>query len=924
MFNDAKVTLATEHEIRESIADIRSALLDGPILPNIWGFYSPKNEKLITLLGDVTFIQAVLLEGDPDVTSYSVQSEIDSDEDHTFGRLLLVQKMDGAIDWLFCCRHESTTKSGSSKFKKILERERNRAAKAGGQFVVRTENDFASRITEFWNWLALCTAMTRARDFNKEDEFSILAAHLQKQKSCSFHGAMGMANVDPALMVATIAKQLAIGLLKCDLKNQPLNQGTEFWLGDAGNRCVTPATKPETRITATSKLLPTNRRTSFVPEMWRDLSSWPAPDPNSLADPDVYRRNKNGVEMYFANRDFFSIKQATGLGEDWVRELAKKCFSPHHDGRIFGYRALVRYSRKSGYHRRAPIAESNIHEGNKGGYAGAMTSLFVRFPHLLTLIESSVLQTRKNFEENPLTARVRWVDLKSEVHQFLREKGLGENDYPFNTRDQGYATVAELGRSLLFKRPLKFIKSRYGRDATRLAEVRHGESPLIQPTASFQILEADFHKHDSAATVELESPIGGTVDATVPRFWIGCAVDAYQRAILATTDSFEPQTSESCVLDLIDAAIAPPDPIEELRELKGCEDGYWQPNQILPEFAWHAWDIIKLDRAWAHKSTNVLSKLISSVGCAVCFGRPRAWWSRSIVERTFRELTSRGVQRLSTTFGTGPNDPRRDKPEEKAIAIRLRRNEICILVKSIVREINCSVREGNFWESSIDVLKRSNSQIKYFPRPIPLQRKLDRPTLWVTLQEKIEAYPEKGIKPSVRVKGCRYYGNELGCAWSLVGEKIIVEVARHDIRIARIINPRTGEIIGAVKPEKRWQNVQITWQNFVLLQKFGRIKRNHQRPENATEEFIENRRQKIFGKGAKNPSEAKKAASELSKIEQAIKKEESNPDNDSTSLDSKSLDESGTESTATANQQQGWSLSKLLGKAPEIESFSRD
>lgn len=925
MSKGTTVTLATEFEIRESIADIRAALQEGPILPNIWGFYSPKNEKLITLLGDVTFIQAVLLEGDPEVISYSIQSEIDTDEDHSFGRLLIALKHDGAMDWLFCCRHESTTKSSSTKFKVILEKERLRAEKAGGRFCVRTEKDFASRMTEFWNWLALCTAMTRARDFNQENEFATLMSHMNMHKSCTFHGAMGMSKVDPALMVAVAAKQLALGLIKCDMRSQSLNAGTEFWLGEVtGQRTLQPS-KELAQIPDQIKIvLPKNRRTASVPEMWRELSSWPAPKPDNLIDSDAYRRNKNAVEMYLANRSFAEIKLHTGFSEDWVRELTKKCLRPHYDGKIFGFRALIRYSRTGGYNRQAPLASSNLHDGKKGGYAGAMTLLLQSFPDLLALIEAHVLETRNKFRDSPLTARVRWIDLKDEIHSYLRKKGLGDDDYPFNMRDQGYATLSEIGRSLLFKRPLKFIKSRFGYDAARLAEVQRGQSSLIQPIASFQILEADFHKHDSAATVEIESPIGGTVDAPVPRFWIGCAVDAFQRAILATTDSFELQTTESCVLDLVDAAIAPPDPIKEIREFKGCEDGYWQPNQILPSFAWHAWDIIKLDRAWAHKSTNVLSKLISTTGCAVCFGRPRAWWARSIVERTFRELTARGAQRLATTYGTGPGDPHREKPEEKAVAVRLRRNEICNLAKSIVREINSSVREGNFWESSLDVLRRSDSCSKYFPKPLPIQRKIDRPTLWATVIEKVEAYPTKGIKPSVRVKGCRYHGDELERAWSLVGEKIIIEVARHDIRIARAINPRTGELIGELAPEKRWRHVHITWQNFLMLQKFGRIKRDRQRPENATNEFIENRRKKVFENGANSPSEAKKAASDLNKLENDKNGNGPCKNEDTASFEQESAKETGDGSVSFNDRKLGLTLSKLLGSAPEIKSFSRN
>ena len=64
--------IATELEIRSSFDDFRDAIKNGPKAPNIWGFFSNKNNALLTLIGDVTFIQAVLFEGDPTVSGYSI------------------------------------------------------------------------------------------------------------------------------------------------------------------------------------------------------------------------------------------------------------------------------------------------------------------------------------------------------------------------------------------------------------------------------------------------------------------------------------------------------------------------------------------------------------------------------------------------------------------------------------------------------------------------------------------------------------------------------------------------------------------------------------------------------------------------------------------------------------------------------------
>lgn len=916
-------TLATEMEIRNGVKDIRAALTEGPIRPNIWGFYSNKNRSLLTLVGDVTFIQAVLLEGDPTVAAYSVVADsYENENTYGYGRDLLVSYTDGAKHWYLCGRYENLIKHPSAGLRQRIGETQRRAIKVDAEFQLRTERDLAARMQEFRNWLTLCAAMTRARDFSQEKEFSALYDQLQRNKSCSFDGAIRLSNVDPAAMIATIAKGIAGGLIQCNLQRQPLNAETEINLGAPRlHMDVTRPTLDPTREKLTQKnLVPPNRRTARVPETWRDLSRWPAPNIEELTDSESYRRNKKAVEMYVAGRPFEAIRVATGLHEDWVRELLRKCLNVHRDGQIMGFRGLVKYLRKPGYERRAPLPGPNIHEAGTSGYAGALFQLFQRFPEQLpAIIETYVLSLREHLVLQLPEARIRWVDLKDNVLSFLREQGVQDSEYPFNTRDQAYSALAEVARSILFRRPIKFIQSRSGKEAGRLAQLGNGVPPLIQAFGPYQILELDFHKHDSAATVEIETPTEGVIDALVPRFWIGCAVDVFNRAILATSDSFEKQTTESCVLDLIDAAISPPEPLEQLREYKGCEDGYWQLNQIYPQYAWHAWDIIKMDRAWAHRSTGVISKLISTTGCAVCFGRPKTWWARSIIERTFRELTSRGAQRLPTTYGSGPSDPSRRSPEQQAVSLKLRRSEICNLAKSLVREINKTAREGAFWESAEESLARTHTISTYLPRPLPLPRRIDRPTLWVTLEPKVEADTKRGIAPHVRVQGVRYRGVELANAWGLVGQTVILEISRNDIRAARLTNPLTGEIIGPVQPDKRWLPYRLTWQNFLMIQKYGRLKRTHTRPASVTAHFLKTRQSELMKKGAGAISSAKVAASDIDKLNADIKSD--------TSISSGTANTSNSTKIAAeekySEENQPLDLDRLLGIAPRIGSFSR-
>lgn len=922
--------LATELEVRSAIADMRNTLKRGPVRPNIWGFYSNKNRKFLTLTGDVTFIQAVLLEGNPRVCSYATPSESVPAIDHNYGykREIVVQLMDGSLEWYLCGRYENLVKDPGTATKKQIEQTRAIATKAGAEFHIKTERDLSRHMLEFRNWLTLCASMTRARDFSSENQTAILYEALDAQKSITFRAAIELPRAEPALMIALIARAISNGQIYCDLSKKPINLEMELTTVGPTRRHLDE--RPPKTISAMlpeeTQPIGKNRRTACIPEAWRDLGRWPKCNPDLTRDDAVYRRNKRAVEMYMANSNFNKIFQETGLREDWVRSLFKKCISCHTDGQIMGFRGVVKYYRKTEYRRTKPLPAENIHEGATGGYAGALAQLFERFPdELLGAIEAHVLKLRNGLVEKIPEAKISWRDLKSEVGTLLKKLGVMENEYPFNTRDQGYSALATIGRSLLFKKPSAFLRARSGKEANRRSGIGKGIPSLIQATGNFQILQLDFHKHDSAATVRLESPTGGTIFAPVPRWWIGCVIDTFNGAILGSSDSFAKQTTESCVMDLIEAAIAPENPDDALRSYAGCKDGCWLPHQLIPSFGFHAWDVLKLDRAWAHQSTNTISNIVATTGCAMCFSRPRSWWARSAIERTFKKLTSRGSQRLPTTYGSGPTDTTRNDPEGQAVSLEVRRDEICMLARSVIREINDTAGEGAFWESAMDSLRRTTSMDTYFPRPLPDARKTDSPTQWVTIVRKVEGSSTEGIAPSVRIQRCRFKGTEIANAWNLIGENVYLQIQRSDIRKARIVNINSGQTICMVYPEHRWLPYRISWQNFLLIQKYGLLKRQHSLPDDPTSDFLRVKNAEVLEKNSKSKkSNLKNAAADFEAVKADFDKRE-----DGEATGSESVSESaGKEDSQNRNGSEGSEpgqicLESLMGSVKKLKSYSR-
>jgi len=864
-------SVATEFEIRDAIANLRFALINGPRLPNIWVFFSHKNHQLLTLLGDITFMQAVLLEGDPNVFEYQIgKPSFAEDEQHSYGRDLIVQYRDNKFCWYFCGRHLNLIDAVSPSMAKRIRQTKSDASNIGAEFHIRTEVDLQRNSIEFHNWLRLCAARTRSRDFSTEADLLSVMAVVEKHRGVSIGALLSSGLSEPALVIAAIARGLANGYLHCDLKHVLLDSDSVIY-PTPGSEKSSVSTVDAEMVTArsqleTRRLVPLNRRTARIAEAWRDLEKWPIPRQDLLRYPDSYDKNKLAIEMYLAGRSSESIYQETGLKPGWVRKLFNRCLSLHADGRILGFRALVRYGKdaRSTYHRTLPTPTENSFIGKKSGYSGAMLQLLERFSDdLIDIIQAHVLKLRAKLKSNHLhESRIGWSDLKADVFTYLKNQGLGENDYPFNTRDKWNSSLASLGRSILFNNPHQFIRARHGKGAADRSRIGSGIPSLIQATGAFEIVELDFHKHDSEAVVDIKTPKGNIIPCNIPRWWIGALVDTWDRAILGTSDSFEAQTTASCVLELIDSALGPPISSDSLRQFKGCEDGFWLPNQLLPAFAFQGFDVVKMDRAWAHYSTNVISSLVATTGCAVSFSKPHSWWARSIVERTFGELTRRGAQRLPTTTGSGPSDTRRDKPEKEAVRLHFSQTELCDLARSEVRAINAKAKDGNFFESALNFLRRTAATSSFLPRPLPEARHNDRPSQWIRLPIKVEANPEKGVAPHVRTHHCRFSGAELSKAWALQGQIVVLEINRHDIRIARVLQDQTGVFIGKVIPERKWMLHRVGWRNFLMIQKYGRYYAGSELSEDPVTDFldkkseeIEHRKRKAGVKGLKQAAQ---------------------------------------------------------------------
>ena len=123
-----------------------------------------------------------------------------------------------------------------------------------------------------------------------------------------------------------------------------------------------------------------------------DLSTWPEFDAKVLdaAQRHSFLARRRAIEMYCQHASINGIESETGIDRSQLYRLLDRCVRPHDDGRIFGYRALVPYSRVAQYERTSKTQVFPI--GGSRGTAGAFSALIQKSP-TLAAVQGNYLAT---------------------------------------------------------------------------------------------------------------------------------------------------------------------------------------------------------------------------------------------------------------------------------------------------------------------------------------------------------------------------------------------------------------------------------------------------------------------------------------------------------------------------------------------------
>ena len=183
---------------------------------NLWIFDSPKNNRRLTVSGDVPFMHLVLLEGDITVARYDLIDDPFNVSSDSAAGYVRVRRGDGGEHWLVIGRQgrNSPTNENRAAISQTLQE---KADAAGIKVLVLNELELAGKDVLVDNWLTLCAIMNRAKAYPSYLETEQFLALFARHGTLRVHDILGIEGVDPAIMLAVIAKALQDGLIQTEL-----------------------------------------------------------------------------------------------------------------------------------------------------------------------------------------------------------------------------------------------------------------------------------------------------------------------------------------------------------------------------------------------------------------------------------------------------------------------------------------------------------------------------------------------------------------------------------------------------------------------------------------------------------------------------------------------------------------------------------
>lgn len=513
-----------------------------------------------------------------------------------------------------------------------------------------------------------------------------------------------------------------------------------------------------------------------------------------------YRAQAEAMRLYFSWVPVGDIERRTGITQNSLPRLAKRCLKLAEDGRIQGFRACIPFSRVAQYSRKSGLPHTP--PGAHSGMAGAFGALLKRFPDIEVLLVQYVKNEAKRLavSENKL----RSCDLHRIFLRCIADKGVGVTEWPFTTAYRGLRSIQNFMNQVLDRHFARGTMAREDSKARAHLNVGKGIPCLLSFDEPYDAVEIDAYKIEAHVTVAFQSPDGAETDLRLDRLNLIAVVDRFSSAVLAYRVVYRPEVNADDIVAVIrDATNRTWAPMELTIPGLRYPDGGGLPSGVLDAARGALWGATMFDGALAHLSSAVHSRARAALGFALNWGPVAHFERRPNVERTFNQIARILFKRLPSTTGSSPESGRADEAERKAVEHHIRAAEVEQLLDVTFAQHNSTPSEGLSFMTPLQM-------IGYF---------VDRPERFELRKRPEDAAAEAGFKqsesavvrgnrstgrrPYVQVDRVHYTNDVLATSGHLIGTRLLLEVDDDDMRQVKAFLPNGAEL-GVLKAHGKW------------------------------------------------------------------------------------------------------------------------
>lgn len=534
-----------------------------------------------------------------------------------------------------------------------------------------------------------------------------------------------------------------------------------------------------------------------APAISLDLTLWPKVDLQSLDEAERKRAEalQVAVEAYVRGETMAPLLASVHLCHAQLLRAFNKCILPAPDGQLFGYRGLLLQVGRKPYERvKAATAKST---------AGALHLMFKRIRGLEKRLRDAIL--RRDSKGKLQEARIRAKDLHRTFISELRQAGVGDDEWPFNTRWKGKRCIERYMQNVVTSQAERAVRVRYGEAAGSKYKTGTGHRPLMLAIAPYDVAEMDAHRLDLIGSVRIPTHLG-VLTVPINRMQILLIGDCTSTGVLGYYVVIRRECASEDLLFCAERLVKPWSQRKLRVEGMTYQPGSGLPFGVVDGLGPSGIGVLKVDRALVNLGWAVVDRIANRLGCAVNWGPPRTWARRALIERINASLEQNGFQRTVSTLGAHHRDPRRRDPVRAAVEHEVDVEVVLDAIDVVLADANIQPTEGAFGLTPLRSIAQMVQGIAHptliplLPKPDALHPELDVLFVNGTLRGDLKT----GHRTYLKYKRVRYTNPVIASMPHLIGQDVVLHVRAQDVRTLEVYLRSTGESLGVVTAMGKW------------------------------------------------------------------------------------------------------------------------